>query len=198
MRGYVVLYFVFIAITAIADSFSPSFPEISGIIDDYNMTSVKNSLKERDIHRVEGIWQLTDGTIVGIERNEADDAFRDAISIYRIAILQSSARSVRPGTIIGYLAPTAKEGTYEGRIFTNYSPRRLPSYPRKVFIHLDSSNDRISFEPDRSGWKLSLRHTFPWLFHPSVRYQSDSRRSDLYGGVRLYPVPAIPFEPVYL
>jgi len=179
--------------------FAPSFPEIGGIISPYTPELVKHSLTERGMHRVEGIWRLTDGTTVAIERDEtAGEGETDAIALYRVAILRSSVRSVRPGTVIGYLASSAKAGVYEGRFYTDYSRRGFPSRPKKIIVRLDGVDDRISFDPDRSGWRMTLRHSLPWLFKPTVRYQTDRSRSDLYGGVRVYPAPSVPLEPVYL
>lgn len=181
------------------EDFSPGFPDRGEVIASYTPDSVKSAFVERGMHRIEGIWQLTNGTVVAIERlDEKSSKEIEAIAIYRVAVLRATQRSIRPGTIIGYIAPGAGNGVYEGKFYTDFSQRRLPSRPKRMGVRLDGTDNRISLVPERSGWRVSLRHSLPWLFKPTVRYNADGSERTGYGGVRVYPAPALPLEPIYL
>lgn len=182
-----------------ADDFAPVFPERGEVVSPYTPELVKQSFVERGMHRIEGIWKMTNGTLVAIERvDDRSNRGLEAIALYRVAVLEASQRSVRPGTIIGYIAPGADNDVYEGRFYTDYSHRGLPSSPKKMTIRLDAADNRLTLHPEKPGWRVSLRHSLPWLFLLTVRYNMDGSKKGSYGGIRIYPAPALPLEPIYL
>lgn len=181
-------------LTAVAYAASP-LP-----IRDYDRDAVKARLDATPLHTVEGIWQFTtDGATIVIERDVDSDSrpALDAPTRYRMVIIQSPSRSVLPGTVMGYLAPTAKRGSYSATIFTDSDGGSRLLKPKKFTLTL-TDDSRLSFH--KHGMKIKIRfwRMLPYISRLGISTREDNPR-DLDGCIRIYPMPVTgPVEPIYL
>ena len=118
MRNTLLSIMLILAITIPSfgnDTFE-SIPDTSQQLSGYERDSVTNRLRALPLHDIEGLWQwVEDGAIIAIER----DFINEAITRYRMVIVESPQRSIRPGTVMGYLTTTAKRDNFDARIYTD-------------------------------------------------------------------------------
>ena len=162
-----------------------------------SIAKVTSRMAASPLHDIEGIWEMAgEGSLMAIERDPATDG---ASALYRMIVINSASISTRQGTVIGYLTPTSRRGSYDARIYTALSDdhRRLIRPSRNV-ISLSDDGSRITFKPYGrtlrfNWWRLLLpymyRSVIPPIEHP---------RGDLDGCVRVSPAPATPLNPRYL
>ena len=165
---------------------------------DYERDAVKSRLAASPLHTIEGIWQFTaDGATIVIERDHGDSPAVDAATRYRMVIMRSPVRSVLPGTVMGYLLPTAKRGSYSATIYTDSDGGSRLLKPKKFTLTL-TDDSHLSFH--KHGLKIKVRfwRLLPYISRLGIYTREDNPR-DLDGCVRIYPMPVSgPIEPVYL
>ena len=184
-----------------AQDFARFIPDHSTVIEGFDsLAKVKEIIDRADLHHIEGLWQPTaDGGRIAIMRWTGSDrpVLSEAQDIYRIIIVSSPRKSLRPGTIMGYAVATARKGYYDARIYTSQSANSLTRH-RRFTLHI-SDDTHLSMTPVREGWKVTFRPRLPYLFRLSVYKQESDRPRDLDGFIRIYPYSAgVPVEPRYL
>ena len=165
-----------------------------------NIDSVRIRMSRMPLHEIEGIWQLTGdgGSIIAIERIPAV-SMSGAITVYRMAVIESSEISVLPGTVIGYISPSAKARQYDARIYTSRSDDySVLTHPTRNLLTLSDDATHLYFRPTSmklrfNWWRLLLPYLYRGLVSPST---TERRVED--GCVRLYPTPFPPLNPRYL
>ena len=180
------------------DASKTCLPDVSERLEGYDSDSlVIARLGAGAIERIEGLWRFAaDGGRVAIERRQLRAGAADA-SVYAM-VVESPDRAVRPGTVMGYLAATARGDTYIGQIYTDMTDRGTAlCRPRDITLRLTDSESRFAIEPIEKGLKINLWRLLPYMFRWSVKYVDRTPR-DLDGCVRLYPAAAVPSEPRYL
>lgn len=176
------------------------------IVEGYeNIEVVKTRMDSRPLHSIEGIWQLTGrdgGSIIAIERvpTEQQTSPPGGVTVtYRLIVITGSDITVRPGTIIGYATPAAKEGEYDASIYTGRSDDfTLMLHPKRHLLKLDASASRLIF----CSTGLSLRFNWwrlllPYLYRTLLSPLQSTRNAD-EGCLRIYPTPIPPLNPRYL
>ncbi len=173
-------------------------PDDSRVIDGYSMKEVRQRFDEGDIHDIEGIWRFVDdGSVMAIERFVPDEIPDNGNASYRIIVVKSPTRALSPGTLMGYVSPTAKKGVYDASVYTAYDGLRGLHKKRRFCLSL-GDDGLLSFTQYRQGVKLNLWRLIPYMFRYSIRYSSD-RPKGLDGCVRIWPPSvSVPFEPRYL
>lgn len=177
-------------------------PALSETAEGYdNPTAVVDRLSQLPLHAVEGLWRFAaEGTLMAIERSDdrkigADDA--GTVS-YRMIVVRAADLTLRPGTVMGYLAPTAKRGVYDARIYTARTDAGTALHsPKKFTLTLGDSDSRLAI----SNYGTSLRFNWWRLLPYMYRYvfsRKEKSPGDISGCLRVYPAPAIPSEPRYL
>lgn len=138
---------------------------------------------------IDGIWQLTGGggemAIVPISESEPSKG-------YMILTLDSSDRSVLPGTVMGALFSSAKKGEYDAVVYTASADGRL-TRPKRFMISLNGEN-HLSIVPVKNRLKVNLRNLLPYMFRVSVSRHSN-RPDNLNGAVRISESPGKPLNP---
>lgn len=175
-------------------------PATATIIAGYtDVDSIEARIGASAIHPIEGIWRMTaDGALIAIERSDSYGADRMMASGYRIVVIQSPCRRIRPGTLMGYALPSAKPGRYDASIFTDIDNRGLLHRHRRFSLDLRDNESRLAFIHHRTGLRVSLWRLIPYLFRVSVRTSND-RPNDMDGAIRIYPAPdSSPVTPRYL
>lgn len=170
-------------------------PHRSDRLIGYTRESVEAYMDSSPIHRIEGIWRFTaTGATVAIERFSDKDRHPD-VTLYRIVLLRTPVRTLMPGTIMGYIAPTAKRDTYDARIYTSVDGCLLTD-PKQFTLTL-AEDSRLSFKLEKKGISISFRRWLPYIFRMGIR-QYDTRDASMDGCLKIYPTAAKPSEPIYL
>lgn len=162
-----------------------------------SQAEVTRRMSRSPLHSIEGIWQLTgESTILAIER---DSLTTGAAALYRIVLISSDCLSLPPGTVVGYLTPTAHDGKYDSRLFRSLSDDHTRLTSLSPFtITLGDDGSSFTFSPTGSRlnfnwWRLVLPY-----FYRGVVTSRQGATPPARGCLRLYPAPALPFNPVYL
>lgn len=183
-----------------AGEFARNLPKTSSLADGFNgIRQARLTIDNAPLHHIEGLWQPTaDGGVVAILRWTGSDCPRlsDQRDIYRLIVVSSPRKSVRPGTVMGYAVPTARKGYYDARIFTRQSGNRLTT-PQRFTLHL-ADDSRLSMTPVKGNWRVTFRPRIPYLFRVSISRQENERPGELDGFTRIYPAGSLPAEPRYL
>ncbi len=191
--------------TASASDYAAILPDHTYVIPSYRADSVKASLRTSGMHRIEGIWHVTDGATIAIERIASPH--HGGNTVYRLAIIESPDRSLRPGTIIGYASPTPDPVKYEARLFTATHTSRIvsdkipgPMPSARYTMTLTHDDSRLSFiRHKRAGLRIDIRRSLPLLFRTTLRYSPATPQAPpAEGCVRIFPTPAVPEHPIYL
>lgn len=177
--------------------FLDELPRFSLIEPEFSVSKIKERLASMPLHHIEGIWQFTgQGFTVAIERDGAESGnYTSDSEGYRIYLIQAPNRALRPGTVIGHVSRSASEGVYDARIYTKSIGSRM-SAPKGFTVKLDAGDSRMVFEPKKSALSVNLWRLLPYMWRYSVRQNHNSAPAE--GCVRVFPVPDLPFEPVYL
>lgn len=202
MRCLSVLLILALALgAAAAGRLVEKLPPVAEVVAGYaSEAQIKERMEQAPLHSVEGIWQFpSTGAVVAVERDEARDKGGLAVR-YRMVVVRSPQRTLRPGTVMGLLAPTAKKNVYAAEIYTASDGGSRLRSPRSFTLTL-TDDARLSFVRN-SGLKVytNIFRMIPYLSRVSFRiYRQQHSSRDLDGCLRLYPMPASgPINPVYL
>lgn len=183
-------------LTGSAANFLRELPEISAVIPDYT-EDLETRLGELPLCPVEGIWQLPDGgATFAIER--AEPSTDHSPGSLRMIMVRSPWRSIRPGTVLGHLKPTARPGVYEARIYSALAQRTGLNLPRPFTLKLNDRASMLTFEPFKAPLKVNLFRLLPYMYRRIIEPQK-SRPDNLDGAVKIFPpTDSHPLTPVYL
>ncbi len=180
-----------------AEKFVDTLPAVSEVVEGYTREDAERRLAEAGPHRIEGIWQFTaDGATVAVERIETAQSVPGTYN-YRMILIRSANRALRPGTVMGYISATAHSATYDARLYTSEHGRYLTRASRFT-LKLTDDESRLSFLEHKTSVKLNLWRMLPYMFRHTVRTRVNEQARDLHGCMRLFPAPALPPEPRYL
>lgn len=163
---------------------------------DFSVADLIHTIEETPLHRIEGIWQVTsDGAEIAILRSSPQDQ-ASATNPYRIIIINSPNRAIRPGTIAGLIGITAKPNEFDGKIYTKSVASKLIA-PKKFRLTLDAeTSSRLTVDKKRSSVSFSPWRLIPYSWRLGIRKNTPEPSTS--GFIRIFPAPPIPSEPVYL
>ena len=176
-------------------------PVQSHVITGYdNPDSVRSAMQSRPLHRIEGIWSFpSDGGCIAIERH-TDNTMRggdDAVR-YRMVVMRSPCRSLRPGTLMGYVSATARPGIYAAEIYTSGNGGPVLRNPQRFTLTL-VADAHLTFRQHSRRLKINLWRLIPYMSRISVRLTDSDAPKDIDGCTRVFPRPLSgPVEPRYL
>ncbi len=171
-------------------------PKISRVTPGFDYSSLLHDMSEAPLHHIEGIWQFpATGVTVAISREDGFDAPASPAQVYSIVLVFSPNRAMRPGTVMGLIAPMAARGEYEANIYTSSAGSKL-TIPRKFTLQLSDDDSSLSFKRHRSTFSVNLWRMLPYLLRHTVTPNRENREND--GCVRIFPEPPLPREPIYL
>ncbi|MDE6801236.1 MAG: hypothetical protein K2J07_01055 [Muribaculaceae bacterium] len=182
-----------------APAWDDPVPAHSRVMPGYSSTdSVACRMASRPLHHIEGIWQLgTDQAIIAVERCTDPSVAHPTTDIYQLTIIDAPRPSTKPGTVLGYAAPSGRPNTYDARIYTTSIRSRL-GRPEKFTLTLAADDSHLSISRVKKSWRLLLRQTFHFLMRIGL-YADPSADRDIDGLTRLYPPSTVkPAQPVYL
>ncbi|MDE7410994.1 MAG: hypothetical protein K2M94_03045 [Paramuribaculum sp.] len=181
---------------ALGQSFIDFLPASPEIIPDYNISTAQNYISQQPIHHIEGIWRFTDtGVTMAIERHSPDNRpIADNISGYRMVIIHSPNRSLKPGTVIGYISATAKPTEYEAKMYSRQNGIKLDN-AKKYTLTLNDAESSIIFNKHRTAISINIWRALPYMFRGLIRKNEPEKIS--HGCIRIFPEPDKPSEPIY-
>lgn len=175
-------------------------PSRSEILAGFGGDSARMRLASMPLHVVEGVWEFaSEGTLMAIERvgSETSDR-RSASTLYRMVVVRGADMTLRPGTVMGYLATTSKRGVYDARIFTSRSDDGSSlSSPKRFTMTLTVEDTRLTIKEYGKRYVFNWWRLLPYMYRYLISRRERSS-GDIEGCVRVFPVPAIPVEPIYL
>ncbi len=180
----------------LVDKLPPVSPRLEGYAD---LNQVRRHLSELPLHVIEGIWQFpSDGAVVAIERYTPEGILADGAVRYRMIVLRSPVRSIHPGTVMGYVAATSKQGIYAAHVYTSTDGGSRLIRP-KDFTFTMTDDGHLSFRVHSASFYTNVWRMIPYLSRISFRVRSADKPKDLDGCIRIYPEPLSgPIEPRYL
>ena len=139
-------------------------PEVSSLVaGDYSREALERRLRAMPLQPVEGLWYFNEEqTTLLIERTDADAS--DERLTYRIVYVDSEAYDIEPGTVVGYVKPSAEHDKYALWIYSEMNLSGLER-PVKCVATLSGKADVLTFEKTR--WRLKFRANFA-RFLPSL------------------------------
>ncbi|MCM1076938.1 MAG: hypothetical protein NC411_06225 [Bacteroides sp.] len=177
-------------------------PQLSETLDGYETAEdVIDRLTTLPLHSIEGLWRFAaEGTLMAIERmDDRELSPIDAGTVtYRMVIVRAADLSLRPGTIMGYISPTAKRGMYDARIYTGRTDSGITLHsPKKFTLSLGDDDSRISINRYGTSYRFNWWRLLPYMYSRLIT-RRDRNPENLDGCVRVFPAPAVPTEPRYL
>lgn len=138
---------------------------------------------------IDGLWQMTDGggefAILPLEESDPSKG-------YMMVAIDCADRTVLPGTVMGILFNSAKQGIYDASIYSDSNDGRLIS-PKRFTLTLNGDNS-LSFVPVKNRLKVNIRNLLPYMFRITVTRQSN-RPENLDGAVRIGASAGKPLNP---
>lgn len=136
-------------------------PGHSTLLSDVDETSMRERLSHTDMQPLEGIWEYpVEDMTVGIERYNGEHGID-----YRIVMLASGDIDLLPGTVMGYIAPTAAHNKYSLWLYCERNGTVL-EHPVECTATLNSDATSITFV--KPHWevkfRVSLSRFLPSLF----------------------------------
>lgn len=177
-------------------------PRFSERLNGYDTASeVTERLSAMPMHAVEGLWRFAaEGTLMAVERTDdreisADDA---GTVTYRMVIVRAADLSLRPGTVMGYLSPTARRGVYDARIYTGRTDAGTMLHSPKTFtVTLGDSDGRLAISRYGTSYRFNWWRLLPYMYSRLIS-KREKGPGDINGCLRVFPAPEIPAEPRYL
>ncbi len=184
----------------VEQSIVDAIPPVSTIAGGYNrVDSVTSRMACRPLHSVEGVWVFpSEGTMMAIERPFEGEEREAEATIYRMVVVRAADPTLRPGTVMGWLTPTAKRGVFDCRIYTSTKPDGVTlCHPKNYTLTLTDSDSRLEIASYGTKFRFNWWRLLPYMYRYLVTRQEKSP-GNIYGCVRVYPAPEIPAEPRYL
>lgn len=177
-------------------------PQLSERLPGYDTTAeVTERMAAMPLHSIEGLWRFAaEGTLMAIERIDDDTPSADDAGTvtYRMVVVSAADLSLRPGTVMGYLSPTAKRGVYDARLYTGRTdPGTALHSPKSYTVTLTDSDTRLSLNRYGTSYRFNWWRLLPYMYSRLVS-RTEKKPSGTEGCLRVYPAPAIPLEPRYL
>ena len=177
-------------------------PQLSERLPGYDTVSeVTERMAEMPLHSIEGLWRFAaEGTLMAIERTDDRGIPTDEAGsvTYRMVVVSAADLSLRPGTVMGYLSPTAKRGVYDARLYTGRTDAGTALHsPRTYTVTLTDSDSRLSLNRYGTSYRFNWWRLLPYMYSRLIS-RTDKKASGIEGCLRVYPSPAIPMEPRYL
>ena len=124
-------------------------PKKSVVLEGIDVDSMRVRLDESGLQPLEGIWSYYEEMMMGIERYNSSKNIS-----YRIILLETPDINLVPGTVIGYIAPTAVDNKYQLWIYSQRDRLTLIK-PLQCVATLNATATSLTFDPPH--WKIKVR-----------------------------------------
>lgn len=162
-----------------------------------DVAEVRSRIAHSGPHRIEGIWQFPNtGATIAVERI-SDSSMLPGATAYKMVVVRSENRNIRPGTLMGVLAPSARSEVYDAYIYNSVGRKSRLTAARHFTLTLSEQESRLVFKRVKAKYTLNLWRMLPYMFRFAVRKNDNTGEAPL-GCVKVFPTPAVPAEPRYL
>ena len=186
---------LFAAPAANARDYTDLLPLSSERPDGFSYPELLSRLSDAALSHIEGVWEFrAQGMTVAVERDRSGSS-GDVAPGYRMTIVSSLNRAIRPGTVIGHIAEGSDRQKYEARIFTAATGSTL-RMPKRFLLELSDDDSTLTFRHKQGKFSVNLLRMFPFAWR--YPFYKNHQEGDAGGAVRIFPRPSKPFEPVYL
>lgn len=164
------------------DRWIDTLPTESVVLDGYMSDGIEERMDIEASSPIEDVWKLVaTGGLIAVERVEPRGADVGSADCYRMVVLRAPDRAVRPGTVMGYLQPTAAGDTYEAKIYTDTDGDGTLRGAKSFRVVV--SEDAMQFYRVRSGLSVNIFRLLPYMFRRAVDYRPNDHNG-LDGCVR--------------
>lgn len=189
---------IVVTTTNAAGKITSRLPQKSQVVDGYaDRQAVERRLTRSGMARIEGIWTIpSTGAEFAIERTSGTALGAEATA-YRIVVLRMPDRSVRPGTIMGYLTPGAAS-EFDAAIYTSSDATDGTLRTPARFTLRMHDDGTLGFKRVRQRYDIELFRLLPYMFRRVIRTHRGDDGSASSVAIRKFPQPDIPLTPRYL
>ncbi len=129
---------------------SSKVPKRSTVLQGIDEQTMRERLAHTDLQPLEGVWQYpAEDMTVAIERYNGENNVQ-----YRVIMLGSRDIGVLPGTVIGYIAPSATHDKYTLWLYCERDDSTL-QHPVECVATLNSAASSLTF--DQTQWRVRFR-----------------------------------------
>ena len=170
-------------------------PERSVVLPGIDEETVRERMAQSGLQLLEGVWEYpAEEMRLAIERHDGDHGIA-----YRIIMLLNREMDLTPGTVIGYIAPSAVENRYQLWIYSERDGDTLKN-PKECVATLNAAGTSLTFEKPK--WKLDVRvnvmRFLPTLFRGiSINPHKDEQKVPI-GFTKTYPTLPSKNQIIYL
>lgn len=126
-------------------------PKDTEILPGIDEATMKAKFAEMDLQHMEGIWEYPNEQMkLAIERYQGEKNIA-----YRIILLASTDLELLPGTVVGYIAPSADPKKFQLWMYTERSKVGLKS-PMECVATLSADGTSLTFDPPHYKVKVRL------------------------------------------
>lgn len=134
-------------------------PSQSVVLPGIDEAAMRARLLATDMQPLEGIYSYpTEQMTIGIERWHGDDGIT-----HRLVLLASDDLDLLPGTVMGFMAPSAKDNKY--RLWLYSERDRVTLFKPMECVATVDADGSITFDPPH--WRVKVRVNFA-RFLPSI------------------------------
>ncbi|MDO4511479.1 MAG: hypothetical protein Q4B68_06665 [Bacteroidales bacterium] len=159
-------------------------PKTTLVLPGIDEATMRERFDEMDLQRMEGIWEYpAEEMKLAIERYKGEKNIA-----YRIILLASNDLCLLPGTVVGYIAPSADPKKFHLWMYTERSKTGLKS-PMECVATLSDQATSITFDPPhyRVKVRINLVRFFTKIFQGvSVRPEKVEEKLPV-GFRKVYP-----------
>lgn len=173
-------------------------PRASWVLPGCTADSLRSLIDSSAAMQIHGIWSATaDGATLALIPGTLPSASPAAAPVALLVIVQSPRALFRPGTVCGWLYPTARPGVFDARIFSSRSGAVLTE-PRKFTVSVVDA-DRLEVVPRRSRLEFRPLRMLPFMYRIPFVIRQSRQQEPSDGLLRIWPAPSVsPSVPRYL
>lgn len=176
-------------------SITEQLAEEPAMVEHTSAAQTRAALTASGMHAVEGIYAFgADGAVIAVMRAPG----APTATLYRIIILSSPDRSVRPGAIAGLLTPGGRADQWDAALYTSVSPDGCLGSPKRFTVSASDACSRLAFERVRSAFSFEPQQLLPYMIRRTLRRNRGRSGAATAGCTRIFPSPASPASPCYL
>lgn len=134
-----------------AFSLRAAVPPTTMVLPGVDEASIKQQFAEKPLQLLEGIWEYPNEDMkLAIERYDGEQNIA-----YRIIMLESSDLELLPGTVVGYIAPSADAKKFQLWMYTQSSKVGLKA-PLECVATLSADATSLTFVPPHYKMKVRI------------------------------------------
>ena len=142
---------IFLILCTVACFAQAKVPATTVVLPGVDEATMKEKFAEMPLQQLEGIWEYPNEEMkLAIERYSGEQNVA-----YRIILLESTDLELLPGTVVGYIAPSADAKKFQLWIYTQSSQTGLKA-PMECVATLSADATSLTFVPPHYKMKVRI------------------------------------------